>query len=119
MSIRRATVWVIACDAPDCLKLAIPASLRAEQHEKNRRALYLADTVDAFTTAEQNGWVTDGWPDFHLYCPDHAHVPESPRPIRESTSPEVLEPASASLPAPADRSVVDVPLPGMTAPADR
>ncbi|WP_435110200.1 hypothetical protein [Nocardiopsis synnemataformans] len=117
MSIRSATVWVITCDAPDCLRLAVPAALRSEQHEKDRRALHLSHTVDAFTAAHEAGWVTemqsaDVW---KQYCPAHVDVPSRPRPIREEPAPSPVR-TTPRTPAAATptRGVDDVPLPGMS-----
>lgn len=96
MSIRPATVWVLSCDAPRCIRLAVPATLRTAQREKDRRALHLSHTVDAFTTAETEGWVREirGYTDWAYYCPDHTNVPARPQPIRAragSDQPRTIE----------------------------
>lgn len=118
MSVRSATVWVIACDHPTCLKLAVPAQLRPEQREKDRRALHLSHAVDAFTTASEAGWVTEpaGGNRWKHYCPAHTDVPGWSRPIRHGSTPASGPQAPlTTAPAPHIHQVEDVPLPDMPA----
>lgn len=84
MSVRATTVWVITCDADDCNRLAVPTKLAGSHRDARRRALHLSHAVDAFNTAEAEGWVREirGYADWAHYCPDHANVPARPQPIR-------------------------------------
>ena len=118
MTVRRATVWVLECDAPGCLKLATPSALRDEMREKARRALSLSHPVDAFTAAEEAGWAREpqGGEDWKYYCPRHVDVPARPQPMRENSAP--VSPSAAPLYSEgaallAVRPVEDVPLLGM------
>lgn len=118
MTVRRATVWVLECDAPGCLKLATPAELRSEQQERGRRALSLSHPVDAFTAAEEAGWVTEPRfsTDWTYYCPRHVDVPDRPQRIREYSAPVApsVPPLRSEGDAPlAARPIEDVPLSGM------
>lgn len=85
MNPRPATVWVLTCAAPGCPRLAVPATLRTTQREKGHRALHLSHAVDAFTTAENEGWVREmlGYAQWAHYCLDHTDLPEHPEPIRQ------------------------------------
>lgn len=110
MSVRTATIRVITCDTADCNRIAVPAQLAGWHRDAHRRALHLSHAVDAFTTAEAEGWVRQvrGYGEFAYYCPDHADVPERPEPIRGA------RPTSART-IPVHRrpesTIVDVPLP--------
>lgn len=110
MSVRTATIRVITCDTPDCNRIAVPAQLAGWHRDAHRRALHLSHAVDAFTTAEAEGWVrqTRGYGDFAYYCPDHKDFPERPEPIREPrTTPARTIPVHRR----PESTIVDVPLP--------
>ena len=88
MSVRQATVSVLDCDAPNCIRLATPTTLRQEKQAGARRAIRVGWNIDAFRAAGDAGWVQEPrangtWP---TYCPDHADIPTHPRPIRPSAS---------------------------------
>lgn len=76
MSLRRATAWVLACDAPECLAIAVPAIEQNTMHpsEHRSRHMVLNTNPQAFAAAREAGWVTGGLPDWEYYCPTHAHL---------------------------------------------
>ena len=114
MSVRTATIRVITCDTADCNRIASPAKLTSWHRDAHRRALHLSHAVDAFTTAEAEGWVRQvrGYGEFTYHCPDHADAPERPEPIRGArTEPARTIPVHRG----PESTIVDVPLPDSAA----
>jgi hypothetical protein len=76
MSVRRATAWVIECDAPDCLSIVVPEIHKTTQRESERgsRVLTLCHSIDGFAAARAAGWAQGPLPDFRNYCPAHTHL---------------------------------------------
>jgi len=91
MSLRRATAWVLECDAPACLAIVVPEIHKATQRESEHGALLLTlnTNPDAFAAARTARWASSPRGD---YCPEHAYL---------------------GVQAPAG-STTDVPLPGRT-----